>query len=308
MQVASMAASMGAFKGEAATGGAGADTSAAASADLATPANLDQFDPKLTPIQSDQVALAESQHNQWLKDNQAAAEFGGKIESGEVVVPDQFTQEAFQPYATQSIGGSAQTKHQMFQDLTGRTGMDHTMTDLQAFEKVTGNPTGAPLEHTGMGGSGKDIQSLEVIPSTKQPIGGKAPALTGDSVSPETGVKPKPTQTTQQPGEPPATKTPNNEPPKPEGGDGKGPGGQKKGFWEGGFNWKNIQEFLASDEGKKWMLSDEGLFGIGQKLTAAAEHGTSTFTTLTLKERKKLLEKLKKARAERKKKEKEKDE
>ena len=97
-----------------------------------------------------------------------------------------------------------------------------------------------------------------------------------------------------------------NTAPKPEGENGPGPGGKEKGFLEA-FNWKNIQEFLASDEGKKWMLSDEGLFGIGQKLTAAAEHGTSTFTALTLKERKKLLDRLKKERAERKEEEKEKE-
>lgn len=312
MQVASMAASMGAFSGgggAAKTGagaGAGADTSAAASTDLMTPANLDQFDPNLTTIQSDQLALAESQHNQWLQDNRAAANFGGKIESGQVVVPDQFTKEAFPD------GG-----YEMFQDLTGRTGgMGHTMTDLDAFRQVTDH--GAPLEHTGMGGPNSDF-AMQGEPIKVEPYQGQASddPLVGKTVGEADFAKAmenqpeiqqrmtemnKATEGTQQPTQP-APKPKPTEPPKPE--DGPGPGGkEEKWSWDGkAFNWENIKKFLESPEGRKWLLIDEkGFAGIGRKLSAAADAGVGGTGGLTREERKKIYARLKKEREEEKRK------
>jgi hypothetical protein len=333
MQVASMAASMGAFSGgggaakAGAGAGAGADTSAAASTDLTTPANLDQFDPNLTTIQSDQLALAESQHNQWLQDNRAAANFGGKIESGQVVVPDQFTKEAF------PNGG-----YEMFRDLTGRTGgMGHTMTDLDAFRQVTDH--GAPLEHTGMGGPNSDF-AMQGEPIKVEPYQGQASddPLVGKTVGEADFAKamenqPKTQQRmteinkategmpydeklkmvqegkmptgTQQPGKPPATKTPVKPEVKPEG---PGRGGKEISSWddllENGLNWENIEKFLKSKEGRQWLLMDEkGFAGIGRKLSAAADGGVSGTGGLTPEERKKIYARLKKEREEKKKKE-----
>ena len=88
-----------------------------------------------------------------------------------------------------------------------------------------------------------------------------------------------------------------NTTPKPEGGDGKGPGGNKeKNPLEDGFTWENIQKFLASAEGKKWLLSDKGLMGIGRKLSAAADAGVGGGSRLSSSERKKIKDKLKKYR------------
>ena len=303
MQVASMAASMGAFKG----GGEKGGTTGEADSDAA-PTLPEGVVPGTEGIGITDIGPDGSMTESFMPDSDGSLAMpdGSQLPPSQqyqtsptMSVPDQVTQASFDPYATTDPLGSSANRERQYIDLT----MDQGISPQEAWNTTTQNLTDSPSVHTGMGGSGEDIQSLEVIPHTQQPIGGEAPALTGDPVSPQPGVKPKPTQ---QPGEPPATKTPNNEPPKSEGEDGPGPGGKEKGFLEA-FNWKNIQEFLASDEGKKWMLSDEGLFGIGQKLTAAAEHGTSTFTALTLKERKKLLDRLKKERAERKEKEKEKE-
>jgi hypothetical protein len=150
-----------------------------------------------------------------------------------------------------------------------------------------------------------DPVRLDVVPHTQQSTGGQAPAPSGDPVSPQPGVK---LETPQQPGEPPATETPNKPEVKP--GDGKGRGGkEEKWTWDGkAFNLENIQKFLESPEGRKWLLIDpNGFAGIGRKLTAAADAGVSGANLLTPEERKKIYARLKKERAERKKKEKEKN-
>jgi hypothetical protein len=136
---------------------------------------------------------------------------------------------------------------------------------------------------------------------------GDAPVASGNQglVGGNPTVKPKPTQTTQQPDKPPATKTPvkpevKPEPPKTEG---PGPGGKEKGFWDDKpFNLKNALEFLQTPEGLKWLNSDKGLAGLGRKLSAAADAGVSGTGGLTPEERKKIYARLKKEREERKKK------
>ena len=121
---------------------------------------------------------------------------------------------------------------------------------------------------------------------------------------PQTGVKPPTTET-------PATKPSNTpeakptEPPKDKT-EGPGPGGKEISSWadvlDKGFNWENIEKFLKSPEGRKWLLMDEkGLAGIGRKLTAAADAGVGGTVGLTPEERKKILKRLKKEREERKK-------
>ncbi len=120
----------------------------------------------------------------------------------------------------------------------------------------------------------------------------------------------QPTTTTRQVvNEGAATSTPDKPEikPKPKPKDGPGPGGKEEpSSWaevfDKGFTWENIEKFLKSKEGLKWLLIDEkGFAGIGRKLTAAADAGTTGFTALTPEERKKILKRLKKEREERKK-------
>lgn len=306
MQVASIAGSMGAFKGGGGTGG----TTGEADFDAA-------------PTLPEGVAPDTPGILEWNTDmdiDDPAIFRGDDVASGSLAMPDGSPLAPSQQYQT------SPTMSVPAAGFTPSTGMDQALgasTPVQeqiadGFGLVDPSLMEGPIspeyqefidqsqQQQMLDGSlqatGGPVQ-LDVVPHQRQPIGGEAPS--GDPNSPQTGVKLK---TTQQPGEPPATKTPNKPEVKPEGEDGPGPGGKPKSIWEGGFNWKNIQEFLASDEGKKWMLSDEGLFGIGQKLTAAADAGVSGANLLTPEERKKIYARLKKERAERKKKEKEEDE
>jgi len=306
MQVASMAASMGAFKGGGEKGGTTgeADSDAAPTLPEDTPPDT----PGIQEWNTDEPIGGPGTLTPDGADGSLAMPDGSQLPPSQqyqtsptMSVPDQVTQASFDPYATTNPLGSSANRERQYIDLT----MDQGMSPQEAWNTTTQNLTDSPSVHTGMGGSGEDIQSLEVIPYTQQPIGGEAPAPSGDPVSPQTGVKLK---TTQQPGEPPATETPNKPEVKP--GDGKGRGGkEEKWTWDGkAFNLENIQKFFESPAGREWLLIDpNGFAGIGRKLTAAADAGVSGANLLTPEERKKIYARLKKERAERKKKEKEKE-
>jgi len=121
-------------------------------------------------------------------------------------------------------------------------------------------------------------EKLKMVQEGKMPTGTQQPT--------QPAPKPKPT-------EPPKDKT-----------EGPGPGGkEEKWSWDGkAFNWENIEKFLKSKEGLHWLLMDEkGFAGIGRKLSAAADAGVSGTGGLTPEERKKILKRLKKEREEKKK-------
>ena len=121
-------------------------------------------------------------------------------------------------------------------------------------------------------------EKLKMVQEGKMPTGTQQPT--------QPAPKPKPT-------EPPKDKT-----------EGPGPGGkEEKWSWDGkAFNWENIEKFLKSKEGLHWLLMDEkGFAGIGRKLSAAADAGVSGAGGLTPEERKKILKRLKKEREEKKK-------
>tara|TARA_B100000029_G_scaffold156222_1_gene151521 strand:- start:38 stop:1054 length:1017 start_codon:yes stop_codon:yes gene_type:complete len=304
VQVASFAVSMGIGSGGEAAANTGTPAAGATPETPFTPSPTDTNLPELQP--------AIEQQKEWLGQQgptaaeKAAPGFG---KDAPVPVDPQFFPEAKSTMPVPADSGFTQSP----ESLTGNT----TPTDLNT-QPFTDTQTSVEALHKDQGidpnfGEGQVQQQAEPASPLVETIearsaevrkaidtgGDPNKALKKYPVSPETGAKPTQT-TTQQPGQakPPATKTPNDKPPKP---DGKGPGGKEKSFWEGGFNWKNIEKFLASDEGKKWMLSDKGLMGIGRRISQASEGGTSAFTALTPEERKKLLKKLKEAREKRKK-------
>ena len=315
MQVASMAASMGAFSG----GGGAAKTGTGVQSPTTGTGTLDE------------ALTGQSGIHEWTTDM--------PLDAPKTFTPDQslITPDGrmeFDP--NPGIGDSVSGVKQL-----PETNVDFHMTPgaVEGANQGFGENFGIDPNATGLGGpnSGLPIQvepyqegqivgeadfakAMENQPEIQQRMTEMNKATEGMSYDEKlkmvqegkmpTGTQQPTTTTRQVVNEGAATSTPDKPEikPKPKPKDGPGPGGKEEpSSWaevfDKGFNWENIEKFLKSKEGRHWLLMDEkGFAGIGRKLTAAADAGTTGFTALTPKERKKILDRLKKEREERKKK------
>lgn len=297
MQVASFAGSMGAFSGGSAAAGTGATDPGTA------PTLPEGVDPGTPGIQEWNTDMDIDAPGTFTPDP-PPVETPGTPQPTTMSVPDSTTQlQSLTP--EQQVNQNVAESYATYRDNPTQENLDLYNDSLQNIDDFY-NKDAVPIQQQ----AGPQYNKGDTLDPNNR---GNAQSFTSDKegnfIVTET-TQPKPTQTTTQPKPTTTTqkteakaKTADSQEIKdtaPES-EGKPRGGKEKSFWEGGFNWENIQKFLASDEGKKWMLSDKGLMGIGRRISQASEGGASIESTLTEKELKELRKKLKERREKRKK-------
>ncbi len=322
MQVASMAASMGAFsgggaaaasKGSGSAGGAaaaaGTDMSSALPFETGMDLDLgigntygaDILSPGSTaPFTDVPTGSLEFNPNAQGFTGNTPGVIGAPQPQPVMTVPDSVnTTDKYIPYQPENPGDpildiGVKNPNYIDPNATGLGGPDLNMQDMQNGQPIEVQPHQELVPYESQVSNPEIFDRPDVQEHLKRQI---KPATAQDYRDYGLDVPPGTPEA-----KPPATKTPDKpkvDPPKTEG---PGPGGvDPKNPFKDGFNWENIKKFLESPEGRKWLLMDEkGLAGIGRKLSAAADAGVSGNGGLTREERKKIYARLKKEREEKK--------